>query len=852
MTAKTDQLAFKHASVAMAYVRADLRFLRVNPALCHLLGYNAKELKSLTLADIIYSDDGPQKIEISDRLKASKSVQVKLRTKAGDAGWGSVTLTRIKNSNFAPLYGILVIEDISEYKCTENILLQRLDRKHTEEELADFFENAPVGFHWVGADGYILWANKVELDLLGYSRDEFVGHHASEFHVEQQVLEDIFRRLSSGENVHNYEVQLRGKDGSTKIVLLDSNADWEGGKFLYTRCFTRDITERKRAEALRREADITKRKQVEEALHETESLFRTLTETTTASIYIYRGNRYIYVNPTAVARTGYTSDELKSMKVWDIMHPDYRRIVRAWFKSRFNGANDPGARYELKIMTKSGTELWSEVVTTPITFEGQPSVMVTSFDITDRKRAEDSLRESEARNRAILKAIPDLMFLMSNDGVYLDYHAKDHSGLLVPPEQFLGKSYREVLPPYLADIFDRCFEQVRKSGEPVIVEYSLQLGERVADFEARVVSCDSDRVLAIVRDITERKQAEERLRRFFDLPLVGMAVTLPDRRFAMVNQKLCDMLGYDEEELSGMSWVDVTHPEDVEENIQLLEQTLQGETEGYKMDKRFIHRNGQIVYTSISALCVRREDKDRSVDHLVLIVQDITERKRTEEALRKTHEQVQDLAGKLIVAQEEERKYIARELHDDLIQKVAGLAICLGKLDRQLPQSDKSIRSQITKLENRISELSVQLRRLSHELHSSTLEHVGLAAALKLYCSEFSEQEGITVTINIEDGLEPVPVETSLCLYRVTQEALRNIAKHSGAKIAEVSLASRGQGLELSIADHGTGFDPDKERGRLGLGLVSIEERVKLIHGSFEVDSKPGAGTILRVSVPLL
>src|SRR5262245_64375531 len=141
------------------------------------------------------------------------------------------------------------------------------------------------------------------------------------------------------------------------------------------------------------------------------------------------------------------------------------------------------------------------------------------------------------------------------------------------------------------------------------------------------------------------------------------------------------------------------------------------------------------------------------------MVQDITERKRTEEALRKTHEQVQDLAGKLIVAQEEERKYIARELHDDLIQKVAGLAICLGKLDRQLPQSDKSIRSQIIKLENRISELSVQLRRLSHELHSSTLENVGLAAELTLYCSEFSEQEGITVTINIEDGLEPVPVE---------------------------------------------------------------------------------------------
>jgi PAS domain S-box-containing protein len=851
MTAKTDQLAFKHAPVAMAYVRSDLKFIRGNPALFRLLGYNAKELKSLSLADISDSDDETQVNDISYDLMAGKSVQIKFRKKDGDSGWGSVSLTPIKNSIIASLFGILVIEDITQYKCAENILFQRLNRKHTEEELADFFENAPVGFHWVGADGYILWANRVELELLGYTREEFVGHHASEFHVEQHVLEDIFRRLNNCEDIHNYEVQLQSKDGSIKTVLLDSSVVRDNGKFLYTRCFTRDITERKKLEAARREADITRRKQAEEALYESESLFRILTETTTASIYIYRGNRYIYVNPTAVARTGYTSDELKGMKVWDLMHPDYRRIVRAWFKSRSNGANNPGARYELKIMTKSGTELWSEVVTTPIIFEGQPSVLVTSFDITDRKRAEDSLRESEAKNRAILKAIPDLMFLMSKDGVYLDYHAKDRNELLMPPEQFIGKSYREVLPPHTIEPFDRCFEQVRTSGELVMVEYSAQVGERAGNFEARVVSCDNDRVLAIVRDITERKQAEERLRRFFDLPLVGMAVTLPDTRFLMVNQKLCDMLGYDKEELTGMTWVEVTHPDDIAENIRLLEQTRRGETEGYYMDKRFIHRNGRLVYTSISARCVRREDEERTVDHLVLIVQDITERQRTEEALRKSHEQVQDLAGKLIVAQEEERKYIARELHDDLIQKVAGLAICLGKLDRQLPQSDKSIRGQITKLENRISELSVQLRRLSHELHSSTLEHVGLAAALKLYCSEFSEQEEIAVTLNIEEDIEPVPAETALCLYRVTQEALRNIAKHSGAKIAKVSLAGVGHGLELSIADHGTGFDPEKEKGRLGLGLISIEERVKLMHGSFQVDSTPGAGTTLRVSVPL-
>ena len=143
-----------------------------------------------------------------------------------------------------------------------------------------------------------------------------------------------------------------------------------------------------------------------------------------------------------------------------------------------------------------------------------------------------------------------------------------------------------------------------------------------------------------------RKGAEERLRQFFDLPLVGMAITSPDRRFLLVNQRLCDMLGYQPEELTGRTWNEVTHPNDVRENARLLELTLKGESEGYRMDKRYIHCNGEIVYASISARCVRREDG--SVDHLVLIVEDITERKRAEDAVRESEREfraVYDEAG---------------------------------------------------------------------------------------------------------------------------------------------------------------------------------------------------------------
>jgi PAS domain S-box-containing protein len=154
-----------------------------------------------------------------------------------------------------------------------------------------------------------------------------------------------------------------------------------------------------------------------------------------------------------------------------------------------------------------------------------------------------------------------------------------------------------------------------------------------------------DRYRSVIDDISKLRRTEVLFRRFFELPLVGMAITSPNRRFLLVNHRLCYMLGYTEQELTGMTWVEVTHPDDIAENARLLEQTLRGETDGYRMDKRFIHRDGQIVYASISARCVRKEDG--TVDHLVLIVEDITLRKQAEEALRESEERSRQLTENL-------------------------------------------------------------------------------------------------------------------------------------------------------------------------------------------------------------
>jgi signal transduction histidine kinase len=242
---------------------------------------------------------------------------------------------------------------------------------------------------------------------------------------------------------------------------------------------------------------------------------------------------------------------------------------------------------------------------------------------------------------------------------------------------------------------------------------------------------------------------------------------------------------------------------------------------------------------------------------LMLLAAAIREQEESERSLRESEERYRimveeqaDLAGRLIVAQEEERKRLNRELHEDLNQQVAALAIGLGRLERQLPHVDHAVRNEITKLETKTTLLSERMSRLSHELHSSTLEHVGLVAALKLLCLEFTDRENVSVTMTIEGAIRDVPAEIALCLYRVTQESLRNIAEHSGAKSARLTLTQTGDALELRIVDQGVGFDPIKAKERRGLGLISIEERIRLSHGSFEIESHPGSGTELKVSIP--
>jgi len=223
--------------------------------------------------------------------------------------------------------------------------------------------------------------------------------------------------------------------------------------------------------------------------------------------------------------------------------------------------------------------------------------------------------------------------------------------------------------------------------------------------------------------------------------------------------------------------------------------------------------------------------------------QDITERKRVEEAFL-------TMSGRLITAQEEERARIARELHDDLSQRMALLLVAIDQFKQEVPDLSSEAQQQLENIAEITTGVSSDICDLSRQLHPSKLETLGLLGSLDSLCREFSGQYEVEVQFLHGGILEQIPKDVALCLYRITQEALRNVAKHSGAAEAEVELTGKTDEIDLCISDPGRGFDVEAAKGVAGIGLISMQERLRLVRGQLSIESAPSRGTQIRVRIP--
>jgi len=351
-----------------------------------------------------------------------------------------------------------------------------------------------------------------------------------------------------------------------------------------------------------------------------------------------------------------------------------------------------------------------------------------------------------------------------------------------------------------------------------------------------------------VEDITERKRSEEALRLSEErFRLAAQAAKMYAYEWEVQtdtvvrSEEYVNVLGYShqQKELTRQQIIAAIHPDDRALFIGSVDQ-LTPQYSTSQVSYRVLRPDGSVVWLEKSASGFF--DEQGTLLRMIGMVANITERKLAEAALA-------SVSRRLIEAQEQERSRIARELHDDIGQRLALLAIKLAQL-QQSPPNSSELRSRIGELQKQTFEIAADIQSLSHELHSSRLQYLGIVAAMRGFCREFGEQQKVEIDSKFHDLPVPLSPDISLCFFRVLQEALHNSTKHSGVRYFEVELWGTPDEIHLTVSDSGAGFDIDAAKASRGLGLISMEERLKLLNGTLSIESQLQSGTTIHARVP--
>jgi PAS domain S-box-containing protein len=330
------------------------------------------------------------------------------------------------------------------------------------------------------------------------------------------------------------------------------------------------------------------------------------------------------------------------------------------------------------------------------------------------------------------------------------------------------------------------------------------------------------------------------------LPIAQLTL---DGRVLTANRRLCEIIGCSPQELEGREFREIFDSRDGDVEFPLfLNRLISGEVEDDSTEMSARKCDGELVWFHMTFTLVR---EDRRPQSLTAVATDITSLRQASEDLRNSEAARHELSRRMMNAQEADRTRIARELHDDIGQSLAILKIQMLRSGQPVSGDPVKKHADPKELARRLDEIIHKVSRLSHDLHSSELEFIGLAAALKNHCRQHSEQLRIPVHCHCDEVEKTLSSITALAFLRVVQEALHNAAKHSQAQSVVVRLSGSNQYLSLEICDDGVGFDIEATRLAAGLGLLSMRERIHLIGGEFDIYSRPGRGTRIMARVPV-
>ena len=504
----------------------------------------------------------------------------------------------------------------------------------------------------------------------------------------------------------------------------------------------------------------------------------------------------------------------------------------------------------------------------------------TWLDITDRKRVEETLQASVALYRAIARSIPrGGIFVVDKDLRYIIAEGTITEKFGISKDMIEGHTVAEIFDEEIAARMEARF---RRALEGETISYETEHNGRIYWTQHAVMDDPQGHAIVVTMDVTERKQAEkalseseQRFRAIINQATAGIVRADIDGRSLFVNQAFCEMLGYSEADLTGESLWKFTHPEDLEESRRLFDR-LKENGKPFHLEERMICRDGSILWVNISASPILDElDRPRSA---VFIVVDITERKEAEEALQQlnlelerrvetrtaelqaanwalfeSRRRLQVLSQRLVEIQEEERRAIARELHDRVGQTLTALNLNLTIVNDQLASRvELPLTERLSDSIRLVTEMIAIVRDVMSDLRPVVLDEYGLEAALQAYLTKFEARYGIHVDF-LKPG-QPMPrlgAGLEMTILRITQEALLNTARHAHADLVSLSLQCEQGAVRLDIEDNGVGFPAWQETSRShGHGLMLMLERAEAVGGTLKISSIPAKGTRIEALLP--
>jgi PAS domain S-box-containing protein len=465
--------------------------------------------------------------------------------------------------------------------------------------------------------------------------------------------------------------------------------------------------------------------------------------------------------------------------------------------------------------------------------------------------------QSEARFRWLADHAPVLLWGSGIDKLYTYFNKPwlDFTGRALDLE--LGEGWAEGVHPedlrWCLNTYTQCFDRREKFR----TEYRLRRydGEYRWILDIGVPRFEQDGsfvgYMGIAVDVTDRKLVEETLRenkaRLLELAEQSRTTHWevdPKGLFTYVSDVSEATWGYPPDEVIGRMHFYDLHPQEGRDafkatNFAIMEQKQRFQDIVHAVEKK----DGRLAWGSVNGIPVL--NADGTLRCYQGSCTDVTERKLAEEALL-------GISRKLIEAHEQERARIGRELHDDIVQRLAMLVVQLDGIQQQLPVSASEFGSQIGDLRNQASEITCDVQSLSHELHSLKQEYLGIVGATRNFCNEIGERQKVKIDFQSHNIPDTLPTDLFLPLFRVLQEALSNAIKHSGVRRFEVKLWGSAEDIQLTVSDLGAGFDPQAAKNCTGLGLTSMKERLRLVGGELSIHSQRALGTTIHARVHLL